>query len=193
MFEQYYEAPRSFDEECTFNQEEVELRECFRLLWSQHVYWTRIVIMGIVFDLPDLETSTARLLNNPADFANVFRCFYGNRIATEFERLMKEHLVLAVELVKAAKAGSKAAAEIETRWYANADEIVAFMNHINPFWPVEEMRNLWHQHLAMTKDEAVAFLGKNYQKSVVIFNRIEKEALVMADEFAGGMIRQFCL
>ena len=86
-----------------------------------------MVIMGIVFDLPDLEPTTNRLLRNVPDFANVFCSFYGKGVASEFGDLLKDHLVIAADLVKAAKAGnSRVAAEAERRWYENAYEIAYF-------------------------------------------------------------------
>lgn len=180
--------------ECCLNESEVHLRDCFRLLWSQHVYWTRMVIMGIVFCLPDLEQTTNRLLRNAPDFARVFCQFYGNEIASEFECLIRDHLVIAAELVKAAKAGkSKAAADAEKRWYENAEEIVCFLNRINFNWSVKCMRSMWFKHLALTKEEAVTMLNKNYDKSIETFNKIEKEAMMMADEFSNGIICQFAL
>lgn len=179
---------------CCLSQSEVHLRDCFRLLWTQHVYWTRMVIMGIVFDLPDLEQTTNRLLRNAPDFARVFCRSYGNQIASEFERLITDHLVIAAELVKAAKAGnSKAVEDAEKRWYENAEKIVCFLNRINPNWSVKRMKNMWFTHLALTKEEAVTMLNKDYAKSIETFNKIEKEALMMADEFSNGIICQFVL
>lgn len=183
-----------YNEDCCLNEREVHLRDCFRLLWSQHVYWTRMVITGIVYDLPDLEQTTNRLLRNAPDFGRVFNHFYGNRVAAEFERLITDHLVIAAELVKAAKAGdSSAAADAEKRWYENAEEIVCFLNHINPNWSVGDMRQMWFTHLALTKKEAITMLNKDYAKSIAIFNRIEKEALIMADEFSNGITCQFSI
>jgi len=177
---------------CVSDEMAVELRECFRLLWEQHVYWTRMVILSMAFDSPDLEAATKRLLRNPPDFAKLFNCFYGNRIASEFECLLRDHLVIAAELVKEAKAGnSKAAGDAERRWYANADKIVCFLNHINHYWAVGHMRQMWYEHLALTKEEAVAALGKSYTKSIEIFNKIEKEAMMMADDFSEGIVCQF--
>jgi len=150
--------------------------------------------MGIVFDLPDSEMTTNRLLRNAPDFGEIFSCYYGNRIATEFSNLVTDHLVIAAELVKAAKAGDKnAATDAEKRWYANADDIVCFLNHINPYWSVRHMRAMWYQHLALTKEEAVAMIGKNYTKSIKVFDQIEKEALMMADDFSNGIICRFYL
>ena len=65
---------------------------------------------------------------------NLLKPFYGNRIAARFSNLIREHLVIAAELVKAAKAGNqKAAAAAERRWYANGEEIAEFLSRINPF------------------------------------------------------------
>lgn len=183
-----------YNDEWRLTGSEVRLRDQFRLLWEQHVYWTRMVIMGIVFDLPDLEQTTNRLLRNAPDFARVFCHFYGNEIASQFESLLRDHLVIAAELVKAAKAGkSKAAARAEKRWYENAEEIVCFLNHINPVWSVKSMRNMWFTHLKLTKEEAVAMLEKDYARSIEIFDEIEEEALMMADEFSNGIMYQFSL
>ncbi|RKN85616.1 hypothetical protein [Paenibacillus ginsengarvi] len=94
-----------------------------------------MLIISIAEELRDEEFVTNRLLRNPSDMAAVFKRYYGDKIATQFNSLMREHLVLAAQLVKAAKAGnSQAAAEIEKKWYANADELAAFLSSINPYW-----------------------------------------------------------
>jgi hypothetical protein len=179
---------------CMFSQEEVNLINLMRLLWEQHIYWTRMTIISIAHDLPDLDPTVKRLLRNATDFEMAFRPFYGDSIAHQFGSLVKEHLVIAAELVKAAKAGdNQKASDAEKRWYANAGQIVYFQNQINPNWPVERMRSLWYDHLALTKAEAVARLSKEYAKDIVIFDQIEQEALMMADDFAYGIIRQFNL
>jgi hypothetical protein len=177
-----------------FTQAEVYVKDLMRLLWEQHVYWTRMAIISIAMDLPDVDPTTKRLIRNPADFEAAFKPFYGGDIAHQFASLVTEHLVLAAELVKAAKAGNnQAAAELEKKWYANADQIVNFLNQINPYWTIEHMRTMWYTHLALTKSEAVARLAKDYAKDIAVFDQIEQEALMMADDFALGLIRQFGL
>lgn len=151
-----------------------------------------MVIVGIAFDSPDLEPTTNRLLRNPRDFARVLCRFYGKEIASEFERLVTDHLKIAAELVKAAKAGNeRATVDADRRWYANAEEIACFQNRINPYWPVCRMKAMWFEHLSLTKDEAVAELTGHYTVSIERFNQIEKEALMMADVFSNGIFCQF--
>src|SRR5690606_27206118 len=102
---------------------------------------------------------------------NMFRPIYGDEAATEYARLIKEHLLFAADLVKAAIAGdTKAAEEAERKWYQNADEIAVFLNSINPYLDKEEVRRMFYDHLRMTKQEAVYMITKDYEKDVAIYD-----------------------
>src|SRR5215211_2147607 len=48
-----------------------------RKLWEDHITWTRLVIIGVFQDLPDLNESTQRLLQNQVDIGNAIKPFYG--------------------------------------------------------------------------------------------------------------------
>lgn len=169
-----------------------DLMNHLRMLWEQHVTWTRLAIISIVFSLPDEELVIKRLLRNPKDFEAALKPFYGEKAASKFSDLFTSHLVIAAELVKAAKAGdSKAAADAEKRWYANADEIAAFLASINPYWSQEQWKSMLYNHLAMTKAEAVDMLTKNYAAGIDQFDQIEKQALMMADVMTQGIVSQF--
>ncbi|MET0016376.1 LysM peptidoglycan-binding domain-containing protein [Oscillibacter sp.] len=174
------------------SKSEQTLSNLMRLLWEQHVYWTRLFLVSTAFGLPDTEPVTNRLLRNPKDFEAALMPIYGENIAAAFAKLFTSHLTIAAELVSAAKAGdSTAAADAEKRWYANANEITAFLNSINPYWSVQEWQKMLYDHLAMTKAEAVAILTQKYQDSIDIFENIEQEALMMADTMTRGLVRQF--
>lgn len=171
---------------------ELELNQAFRMLWSQHVAWTRMLIISIAANLPDEAFVTERLLRNAPDMAAVFRRYYGDEIAARFNNLMRDHLVFAAQLVKAAKAGdSQATADAEKRWYANADELAAFLSSINPYWPKQVLTNMLHEHLRMTKEEAVFRLNGNYKADIEAYDQVEKQALEMADAFTNGIVMQF--
>lgn len=175
-----------------FTQSEVSLMNKIRRLWEEHSVWTRATILSLVDNGPDTELVTQRLLRNPTDFADLLRPLYGNDIASRFERLLRDHLVIAAQLVKAAKAGdSKAAEDYERQWYENADELAAFLASINPYWSESEWRDMLHEHLRLVKAEAVSRLNKNYAENIRIFDIIQTQALKMADVMSSGIIRQF--
>lgn len=79
----------------------------------------------------------------------------------------------------------------EKKWYANADEIASFLNSINPNWPKSVLLNMLHEHLRMTKNEAVFRLSQKYQSDIDEYDKIEKQALEMADAFTDGIVKQF--
>jgi hypothetical protein len=177
---------------CCISKAEVEFISMNRLLWMEHVNWTRMTIMGIVFGLPDLQFVQERLLRNATDFGNSLRPFYGDKIADRYEVLIKEHLVLAAELVTAAAKGdAKTAEEKEKQWYRNADDIADFLSSINPYLEKEEVREMFYTHLALTKLEAVNMLQKNYKAGIEVFDEIEAQALEMSDMIANAIVMQF--
>ncbi len=168
------------------------LRLQLHKLWQQHVYWTRMTIISMVFNLPDVNVVTDRLLRNPKDFEALLRPLYGDQIASRFADLFTSHLAIAAQLVKAAIAGdSRAVAELERTWYANASEIASFLASINPYWSQEVWQAMLFEHLRLTKSEAVNMINKNYQASINVFDEIENQALRMADVMVDGIIRQF--
>lgn len=162
-----------------------------RLLWEQHVYWTRLFISGAVFGSPDVKFTEARLLRNPGDFAEALEPVYGEKEAEQFKKLFTDHLTIAGQLVTELKAGNTAQAE-QTRqqWYANADEVAAFLTSINPCWTFGEWQEMMDSHLALTEQEADAFIRGDYEESILIFDTIEQEALEMADMMTRGIMMQ---
>ena len=180
-----------FNSSC-ISEQEVSLKSSMRLVWEQHVYWTRLTIISLAFNLPDVDFVTARLLRNATDMGNLLKPYYGNKIATKYSDLIREHLVIAVELVKAAKAGNqKAAAAAERRWYANGEEIADFLSTINPFISENDFKEMFFEHLALTKMEAVFILQEDFKSSIAVFDKIEAEALQMADTITVAIVKQF--
>lgn len=170
----------------------VDFESMNRLIWLQHVYWTRMTITSIVFNLPDLPSVQERLLQNATDMGNSIRPFYGDQIADRYAELLTEHLVIAAELVTAAAKGdSKKADEKEKEWYRNADDISTFLSSINPYLTKAEVQRMFYTHLALTKNEAVLMIQKNYKESIRVFDQIEAQALEMADMISRAIIMQF--
>lgn len=170
----------------------VDFESMNRLIWLEHVFWTRMTILSIVFNLPDLPPVQERLLRNATDNGNSLRPFYGDKIADRYAELIKEHLVLAAELVTAAAKGdSKKADEKEKEWYRNADDIATFLSSINPYLTKAEVQKMFYTHLALTKNEAVLMIQKKYKESIKVFDQIEAQAIEMANMISHAIIMQF--
>lgn len=170
------------------------LKADMRVLWEQHIAWTRMAIISLVFDLPDTEFTVTRLLRNADDMGNAIKPYYGEQAGERYALLIREHLTIAADLVKAAKAGETEKAEqIERDWQRNADEITDFLSSLNPYIDKEDLRKMFYEHLSLTKLEAVCVIMKNFELEIEVCERIETAALQMSDMISDAMIRQFGL
>lgn len=184
-----YQATGNYLADCG---KRIQWIKTFRKLWSEHVMWTRSFIISTAAELGDLQLVTKRLLRNPKDFADVLKKVYGEEKANQFAALLTEHLTIAADLVNAAKAGDAATAdEKRKKWYANADEIAAFLVSINPNWSKSQWQMMLHDHLKVTEEEAGYRLSGQYAKDIAIYDVVEDQALMMADYMAEGIVKQF--
>lgn len=179
--------------EC-ISEDQLSIINLFRKLWEQHANWTRAFIVSAVAGLEDLDVVTQRLLRNPTDFANVLRNYYGDEKAKKFEKLLSDHLLLAADLLNAAKAGDEEAAAMARRkWYFNASDIALFLSEINPYWSEDRWKILLFDHLRMVEEIATLRMQGQYAREIPVTDMNEERALSMADYLAAGIIRQFSL
>jgi len=169
-----------------------DLKAAFRDLWIDHIIYTRNFIISYLAGLPDTNIVSARLLKNQEDIGNAIKPFYGSAAGITLTDLLKGHIVGAVDLLKAAKNNnSTGAATAEKKWYENADRIAAFFADANPSWSKQDLMTMLHNHLALTKSEAVARLTGNYKNDIASFDKIHTQAMMMSDALVNGIIKQF--
>jgi len=168
-------------------------QDAMRKLWEDHITWTRLAIVSFAHDLPDLPATQARLLRNQVDIGNAIKPYYGRAAAKRLTALLKEHIVGAVALLTAAKAGDENLIEQRSdEWYANGNEIADFLHEANPRnWSQKAMRRMMKGHLDHTVREAVHRLSGNYEADVKDYDKIHDHILMMADSLSKGIIKQF--
>jgi len=171
----------------------IALRTAMDKLWEDHITWTRMVIVDFAAGLPDLKTAEARLLRNQADIGNAIKPYYGAAAGRKLTSLLRTHILEAVPVLVAAKAGDKAKlTQALAAWYANADQIARFLSAANPHaWPLPMMRTMMKQHLALTTKEAVARLQGNWTADVRAYDQVHAEILSMSHILSSGIVRQF--
>jgi hypothetical protein len=172
---------------------QVAFRGAMDKLWEEHVAWTRMAIVSFAAGLPNLPAAEVRLLRNQVDIGNAIKPFYGAAAGTKLTALLKTHILQAVTVLKAAKAGNKAQLNGALKaWYANAHQIAAFLSKANPqSWPLAATTSMMNTHLKLTTQEAVDELHGNWAASVRDYDRVENEILMMANTLAQGIVAQF--
>jgi hypothetical protein len=175
------------------NHKQLAFHDAMRKLWEDHVTWTRLAIVSFAHDLPDLSATETRLLRNQTDIGNAVKPYYGAAAGNRLTALLKEHILGAVALLEAAKAGDPALiAKRRDEWYANGRQVADFLHRANPRnWPKRDLREMMKTHLDQTLQEAVDRLGGKYAADIRDYERIHRHILEMADTLSAGIMKQF--
>jgi hypothetical protein len=175
------------------SRSEFVLRQDMRKLWEDHIVWTRLAIISLTTDSPDTEATVGRLLANQTHIGDAVKPFYGNAAGNELTRQLRLHILIAADVVAAARAGDEEAlAEALARWQSNADDIAAVLNSVNPrYWPLATMKAEMRRHLDLTTQEAVARLQGNWSADVAAYDEIHEHILHMSDLLSEGIVKQF--
>jgi hypothetical protein len=170
-----------------------DLRSGMHKLWEDHIVYTRNFIISFAGNLPDQDAVSARLLQNQVDIGDAIKPFYGDAAGSQLTSLLKDHILGAVEILKAAKAGDKAATDAAVlKWQANADQIATFLSNANPKnWPAATMKSEMRQHLDLTLKEATDRLGGNYAADIKDYDEIHHHILGLANALTDGIVKQF--
>jgi hypothetical protein len=168
------------------------LKQDMRKLWTDHVVWTRGYIVAALDNQPDAEAAAARLMKNQEDMGATVGKFYGDAAGRQLTTLLKEHITIAVDLVKAAKAADKSGQQqADRRWEENAIQIADFLSKANPNWPRATLVEMMKTHLSTTSSEVVERLNKNWDGDVRAFDAVYDHILKMSDALSDGIVKQF--
>ena len=153
--------------------------------------WTRLAVISLTTDAPDTQATVGRLLKNQTDIGNAIKPYYGAAAGKQLTALLREHILIAADLIAAAKKGDQAGvASQQARWTANADEIATLLSNANPrSWKLGAMKAMMRDHLRLTTDEVVARLQENWAADVRAYDRIHRQILHMADMLSTGTRR----
>lgn len=170
----------------------IELKLAMRVLWEEHITYTRNYIISALAELPDTDAVAQRLLRNQDDIGNAIKPYYGDAAGKKLSALLREHIVIATEVVKAAKAGAKPPlAAAQDKWSANGKEIAAFLSAANPNWPRPGMESMLQKHLDLTTGEVVGRLTKDWTGDIKSYDDGHAHMLMFADMLTDGITKQF--
>jgi hypothetical protein len=171
---------------------QLTLYQDMRRLWADHVIWTREYIIGAVDGTADVKEATNRLLKNQEDIGRAMVPYYGAEAGTKLTDLLKQHILIAVDLVDAAKKKDTTKFnDANTRWKQNANDLAVFLSSANPNWPKDALTQTLNMHLETTIAEAQARLNKDYVADVKAFDAVFDHVMRMSDTLSAGIIKQF--
>ncbi|HEU4977810.1 MAG TPA: hypothetical protein VFT42_02845 [Solirubrobacteraceae bacterium] len=169
------------------------LHDGMRALWEAHGTWTERAIVDFVGGLPDTQLVVTRLLRNQADIGNAVKPYYGRKAGNRLTALLKAHINAAVTLLAAAKSGDNGAiAKAKAAFYANGDQVAAFLHTANPrHWSLHAMKTMMRVHLDQVVGLAVDQLQGHYSAAVRLYGTYIAHIIDMADMLSTGIVEQF--
>lgn len=171
---------------------EMDLRLGMRMLWEDHITYTRNYIISSLAGLEDGSAVAERLLRNQDDIGNAIKPFYGEEAGKKLTALLRDHILTASEVVKAAKDGnSDVLTTAQAKWKANAEEIATFLSGANPSWTKKEMSDMLAIHLDLTTGEVVSRLKKDWTADIDFYDKGHTHMMKFADVLTAGLVKQF--
>jgi hypothetical protein len=170
----------------------VAFHDDMRALWEAHGAWTHVVIVSFVGNLPNLAGEEQVLLQNQVDIGNAVKPYYGAAAGNKLTKLLKAHILGAVNVLVAAKSGDKTKlAQAVTDWFANGHQIADFLHDADPrFLSRSAARRMMNIHLTQVIQQGVDELKGDYAADARAFAPYIRHILDMADMISGGIIRQ---
>lgn len=177
----------------TYAHSKPSFHDAMRRLWSDHVAYTRLFIVAAAANSPDKDATTTRLLQNQTDIGNAVAEFYGRDAGNKLTALLKDHILIAANIVGAAKAGDNAKVTSENKkWRDNATDIAKFLHGANPkHWPQATLEQAMFMHLDQTLSEASNELKGNHAASIKDYDEAMNHMLMVADTLSDGIVAQF--
>lgn len=174
------------------SQSQVELKENLRVLWIDHVVWTRSYIVSALSGLEDQQKVLERLLRNQQDIGNAIKPYYGEEAGNKLTELLREHILIAGKVIDAAKSGNQANLnKYNKEWYRNADDIAKFLSSANPNWSEKVLKDMLYVHLQLITDDVTARLKKDWDAETIAFDKGREHMIEFADVLTAGIVKQF--
>jgi hypothetical protein len=177
----------------SLDAKQLAFHDGMRKLWEDHITFTRLAIVSFAAGLGDLQATETRLLANQTDIGDAVKPYYGRKAGDKLTALLKDHILGAVAVLQAAKAGDQdAIAKAVSAWYANGDDIAGFLHRANPRqWSRADMRTMMKEHLDETLKEAQDRLAGDFAADIRDYEAVHRHILEMADMLSSGIIAQF--
>ena len=175
-----------------FKNKSDQLRFEMIKLWEDHIVYTRNFIISTIANLEDQAAITQRLLRNQDDIGNAFKPYFGNDIGNRLRDLLREHILIAADVVASAIAGNTQQFNQDYEaWKRNARMIARFLSKINCHWSVHELKEMLYEHLALTTQEASSRLQMNWQSDIRAYDKNHIHMLMFADILTKGIMKKF--
>jgi hypothetical protein len=168
-----------------------DLRNGMRKLWADHTTYTHSYIVSALAGLPDLGTVTQRLLRNQDDIGNAIKPIYGDEAGKKLSALLRDHILIAADIVKAAKANDTKGVDLgQKKWRSNGVELANFLAAANPNWNKAALTDMLLKHLDFVTQQVVSRIKQDWPGDIHAYDAGFDHMMMFADMLSDGIIKQ---
>ncbi|MCL2599065.1 MAG: LysM peptidoglycan-binding domain-containing protein [Firmicutes bacterium] len=158
-----------------------------RFVWTQHCYWTRMLLISITEKLKDQEAVSRRLMENPVDIGALYVQTSGSDTARTINNLLSQHLRTGGELITAMRDRRGDIDGLRRYFYANAEKLADAFVLASALYDRETLRKFFLKNLDLTIQQINMRLSGNFKAEILAFAEIEKQSLALADYLSSGL------
>ncbi|PIQ83438.1 MAG: glycosyltransferase [Candidatus Omnitrophica bacterium CG11_big_fil_rev_8_21_14_0_20_63_9] len=175
------------------SQSAIDFRLALRALWQYQVTWTRSYVVSVLSNLDDADSVERKLVKNQEQIGNVIKPYYGGLAGNRLAVLLREHIVIAVEIVRAIKANDQdALRNAQATGRENANAIANLLSRAkNPLWDRHSLEQVFYKHLEYVTMQVDYRLKQDWASEISAYDAGLQHVLLLADILAEGVVRQF--
>ena len=179
-------------EEMNYACDAIKLKLQMRKLWTDHAIFTKQLIVDLLDGLPSIDYTIDRLIRSQEQTGNCFRSFFGDVAADNIVTLLKEHVAIAIDLLKSIKTENTTDATIlEDQWVINVENISMLLGTIDQYYSIDELSDIFKTFLILTKYQFIARMDGDYNAEIMYFDMGLNHILRMSDYLTNGLIENF--
>lgn len=168
------------------------LQRFMKKLWIDQTIWYRQLMVSTIAGLNDIDACKDRLLKNQYDLGNILVPYYGKNIGTQFTMLLKEHMFIGDQIIKASMAKNDAwIKDLDEQWRTNTIQMVQLLNRVNPHWTKMQLTAMFNKHLDLLSQDIHLRLNGNWEAEIAKADEVIAQIRVMGKDLADGIVKQF--
>lgn len=176
-----------------------DIKCVMRKLFTDHALYTRLVLMSIMYSLPDLSIMLNRLLTNQSEIGHQISIYLSEKYGlnstssaieygSKLSELLKQHIHLAGNVITMAVKKQPVDTAIN-QLFANSDQVANALTHLNPsLLPFDTTSKMFRMHNQYVIDMTLARLNNDFAKDQKLLDAYYNEMLEMSDSITKTLI-----
>ena len=175
------------------SQSAITFRLALRELWQYQVTWMSSYIVSALSDLEDVDIVRNKLIKNQEKIGNVIKPYYGGFAGNRLAALLREHIVVAIEIVQAKKAkNDQALQNAQEKGRKYAERISDLLSRVrSPRWDKQYLKDMFYKHLEYIDMQVDSRIQKDWASEIKAYDDGLAHVLQVSDILAEGVVHQF--